>query len=401
MTEIQITGATGTPPYSIYVCDQTLSYCYLITGSTTIPPTFTFNPPPPLDGVDSLIVKLIDSSGCEYFEPFSCPLTPTPTPTITPTPSSTPTNLCYCITAVNTGMTTGSFYYVDCDGVLIEKVPVPADVTYYCCGSNPTLPDQVSITVGPLCISNSCPDPSPTPTPTPTPPIIIPPCSVIYNTFPASIYSYDLSSNTSTLLPVSSIVNISDVSHTSNKLWVSSPSNIREWDITLSPFTSTFNRVISLPITIGPGLGSIDDTTLIAVTNSVSPNQVVTLDVTTNTAVPTFNFPISTGRTLSGDIILTTTNKVILTTNSGSSRYISQYDYGTGILEFDILISPTILSPWGIFVDSGNIYIMDGSNSMVYNILTTSPFTLTLVGSVSGTPYGSSQIPSCVNTNFS
>ncbi len=168
MTEIQITGATGTPPYSVYVCDQTLSYCYLVTGSTTIPPTFTFNPPPPLDGAVSIIVKIIDSTGCEYFEPFSCPVTPTPTPTYTPTPTPTPTDLCYCITAVNTGMTTGSFYYVDCDGVLIEKIPVPADMTIYVCGSNPTLPDQVSITVGGLCISNSCPDPTPTPTTTPT-----------------------------------------------------------------------------------------------------------------------------------------------------------------------------------------------------------------------------------------
>lgn len=168
MTEIQITGATGTPPYSVYVCDQTLSYCYLVTGSTTIPPTFTFNPPPPLDGAVSIIVKIIDSTGCEYFEPFSCPVTPTPTPTYTPTPTPTPTDLCYCITAVNTGMTTGSFYYVDCDGVLIEKIPVPADMTIYVCGSNPTLPDQVSITIGGLCISNSCPDPTPTPTNTPT-----------------------------------------------------------------------------------------------------------------------------------------------------------------------------------------------------------------------------------------
>jgi hypothetical protein len=69
MNEIQITGATGTPPYSVYVCDPTLSYCYIVTGSTTIPPTFTFNVPFPLSEMDSIIVKIVDSFGCEVFEP--------------------------------------------------------------------------------------------------------------------------------------------------------------------------------------------------------------------------------------------------------------------------------------------------------------------------------------------
>ena len=57
--QISITGVTGTPPYSISVCDSTYTYCYLVTGSTTIPPTFTFDVPPPLEGVNTLIVKII------------------------------------------------------------------------------------------------------------------------------------------------------------------------------------------------------------------------------------------------------------------------------------------------------------------------------------------------------
>ena len=166
--QISITGSTGISPYSISVCDITMSYCYLVTGSTTIPPTFTFDVPPPLEGVNTLIVKIIDSNGCEVFEPYSCPPTPTPTPTVTPTPSSTPTNLCYCITITNTGLVTGYFDYTDCNGNLVQGSPADVGIILYVCGSNPTNLVGVTATVGALCINGSCPKLVTTPTPTPS-----------------------------------------------------------------------------------------------------------------------------------------------------------------------------------------------------------------------------------------
>lgn len=85
MQSIEITGATGIGPYDVYLCDITLNYCFLISGSTTIPPTVSFvlpktftNPlPPPTNivfgGTDSLIIKLVDlGSGCEKFIPYYC-----------------------------------------------------------------------------------------------------------------------------------------------------------------------------------------------------------------------------------------------------------------------------------------------------------------------------------------
>ena len=76
--QITISGVTGNPPYDVYVCDITNTYCYLITGSTLIPPTLIFNVPPPLEDVDSLLVKITDISGCTRFINYSCPPTPTP-----------------------------------------------------------------------------------------------------------------------------------------------------------------------------------------------------------------------------------------------------------------------------------------------------------------------------------
>ena len=70
--QISISGTTGTSPYDVYVCDTTDTYCYLVSGSTSIPPTFIFDVPPPLDDTNSLLLKLIDSNLCEIFHYYEC-----------------------------------------------------------------------------------------------------------------------------------------------------------------------------------------------------------------------------------------------------------------------------------------------------------------------------------------
>jgi hypothetical protein len=171
MQIIEITGATGTGPYDIYLCDITLTYCFLISGSTIIPPTVSFelpsslpNPfPPPanisFDGAESVIVKLVDtSSGCEKFIYYGCPVSPTPTPTMTPTPTPTPTSTCRCLTINNSTMSTGYFYYTDCNGFQTMTYSIPSGITLYYCGSNPVVVSDCTITLGGVCIGNiTCP----------------------------------------------------------------------------------------------------------------------------------------------------------------------------------------------------------------------------------------------------
>ena len=70
--QITISGVSGTSPYDVYVCDVTNTYCFLVSGGTTIPPSFTFEPVHPLNNVDSLLVKLIDSNNCEIFNYYEC-----------------------------------------------------------------------------------------------------------------------------------------------------------------------------------------------------------------------------------------------------------------------------------------------------------------------------------------
>jgi hypothetical protein len=411
MQTIEITGATGTGPYDVYVCDTTLTYCVLAGSGVNFPPNFLYTLVYPLDIVNSVIIKLIDSNGCEFLQLYNCPTpTPTPTPTLTPTPTNAQ---CNCIQFENPTAYPQFITYTQCDGTVFLG-SINNGTTLYVCGKLPNAEDGVLFSVGIPCIDGACnpipPPPSatptitPTPTLTPTPAIFVPTCSVLYNTgsIPLSIYSYDVGTNTSTLLPVSSVTNLSDIAHTTNKMWVNSASNIREWDITLSPFTSSFNRVITLPTTIQPGLGAIDDTTLISVRNDLTPRKVVTIDITTSTGVFTDKFDMILGRNVSGDILLTTTNKVLITNSpaASSDRYITQHDYATGTVEFDILISPTINDPYGLFIDSGNIYIIDGISGTVYLINNVSPYNLTPVGNVQPFTNGASQLPSCLNTNF-
>ena len=76
-------------------------------------------------------------------------------------------------------------------------------------------------------------------------------------------------------------------------------------------------------------------------------------------------------RFVTGDIIFTTTNKVILTNTDDitNTHHITQYDYSTGVLEVDILISPTINLGYGLFQDNNQIYIMNGTDTNnVYHI---------------------------------
>jgi len=69
---IQINSISGNSPYDIYVCDITLTYCYLVSGSTIITTPYQFVVPSPLDNVTSLILKIVDSLGCEKFVLLTC-----------------------------------------------------------------------------------------------------------------------------------------------------------------------------------------------------------------------------------------------------------------------------------------------------------------------------------------
>ena len=162
MQVIQVNTATGNPPYDIYVCDVTLTYCYLMSSGVSVFPAYV-NLPNEFLGLQSVVVKLIDSSGCELFYNISCAL-PTPsvtvTPSFTPTPTPTPTIPLYGCQCLNFDNTLNNYdigyLYTNCNGILISDT-VPSGQTYQVCGSNP-IPSDVNliVTTSGDCVSNLC-----------------------------------------------------------------------------------------------------------------------------------------------------------------------------------------------------------------------------------------------------
>ena len=207
-----------------------------------------------------------------------------------------------------------------------------------------------------------------------------------------------MSTNTSTLLPVPYTIYNIDIGHTQNKLWTTSYTSVREWNITLNPFTATYSRDLNFPFSIGAGLGVINDTTLI-VTNGYVPQSIYEMDITTNTPISTYKFDLPIGHSISGDILLTTTNKLLVTTNESVNIYLLQYDYLTGNLELTITLNPTVVDPWGIFENSGNIYVATGGGD-VYSVNTNFPYNITFVSNTGHPVYGASQVPSCLTSSF-
>lgn len=76
---LQISGITGSSPYTIYVCDYTFYECILI-GTYSEPLTYPFyiTVPDNMDGSPKIIVKIEDASGCTKFNLYNSqtPITP-------------------------------------------------------------------------------------------------------------------------------------------------------------------------------------------------------------------------------------------------------------------------------------------------------------------------------------
>jgi hypothetical protein len=151
---IDILTSTGVPPYDVYVCDVTYTFCYVVATGVTLP--YQFFAPPPLDDVSQLIVKLIDSTGCVFFEPFQCP---------TPTPTPSPTCFANQYQIWVGGPCT--FNLLDCSSGITGTYTTTSGGTYNVCSSLP--PVSVGYCpYGPVIFLGPCPTLTPTPTVTPT-----------------------------------------------------------------------------------------------------------------------------------------------------------------------------------------------------------------------------------------
>jgi hypothetical protein len=262
----------------------------------------------------------------------------------------------------------------------------------------------------------------------------------LYRTQTNQYYSYNFTTNASTLLNVAPNPNPAldtsngvpiTLAHTTNKSWVyawdtvTNATVIRESNITLSPFTSTFNRNITLPAGYKPanGLVAINNTTLVGVnlipkpstlTNGIKQKgyyYVVEYDISGNTAIPTVKFMLPIWTEPAGGLLYVDgpIPKVLMFTRdplTGGNTSINQWVYSTGQLEVKIFTSPNgygqpptpnVITPSGLSIVNGNLYLM-GYN--VYKIDLTAPYNKTLIQSPGTQLVNSSQLASCSNVSL-
>jgi len=241
-----------------------------------------------------------------------------------------------------------------------------------------------------------------TTTTTTLPPDIPECCGIIFSQVGDGVYFYN-ENNEMTILNIPGYVSGRGIAMTTTKLW-SVDVNIMEWDITLSPFTATFNRTILLGD--GTSVGSmcaLNDTTLILYGDYVpSVYNVIEVDITTGTSVNTSVIPLPTDYNPKvNPLYITTGELLVVAEDTTTSLYhILQYNYATATLEFDITLDVGMVIT-SIYQCNCNIYVTNSSGT-VYVLIKAAPYPLLETVSVIAIDdiTGATQIGSCVTSSI-
>jgi uncharacterized delta-60 repeat protein len=239
-----------------------------------------------------------------------------------------------------------------------------------------------------------------TQTPTATPVNVIESCHVIVNTSFGEIYEYSPDTNQLTFLfSHSGQTNglSTDMAMTDTKLWVYTD-KIYEYDITLNPWSYSFNRAIVYG-GIGAGLVAKDNTTLYGGGSAIK--QYV---ITGSTAVETtlFNLPLIGGfaSNVTGDLIYNAISDTFLILYDGNGKWFLGQFTSSGTLTNGVeLTGLTITSGYAIYQYSGSIYIINSNDYKVYSVDPTTLATtyVQTAPTVPGQIYGGAQSPSCLS----
>jgi hypothetical protein len=181
-----------------------------------------------------------------------------------------------------------------------------------------------------------------------------------------------------------------------DKLW-SIDTQIVEWNITTSPFNAVFSRNITLPVgfTTASGISSLSNTLLIAVDSSVSPQEVVELDITTTIASSTTMFTLQTDRVALGNFLYTSSGKLLIFNQDSttSTYYLTQYDYTTNAIDLDIDLGSVV--PKSIFECECSVFVTD-NNGDVYVVDSAPSYSLTFIDNFGIIPSSAAQANTCI-----
>jgi len=202
--------------------------------------------------------------------------------------------------------------------------------------------------------------------------------------------------NTSTLVSIPGYSLGKCLTNTSTKIWSpsSSAGQLLEYNFIQTPFSATLSRTITYPSSYTfTSIFAFSNTLLYAIDTGSIPNKVVSINVTSTTAVITDLFYLS-GSDLGVNLIHTNTGKLIVLTTPiipSTNSKITQYSDITGTIEQVINVTGIVLT--SLFECGGEMYGLGPLG--LYFVDISSPYSIGLVNAPS------SNFPTAVSTNSS
>jgi len=150
------------------------------------------------------------------------------------------------------------------------------------------------------------------------------------------IFSYDHDNNTYVRIP-GPIGNRSDIARWDNKVYLTRPTTIEEWELDYANCTSSLVRIIQISgipgINIGVGMDMKDANTIIAATSSISggTNSVLEIDISSQSNPATVSVLFTTGYSAAGDVVYMQDTGQILISHSNSDLVL--YDYNGTVID--------------------------------------------------------------------
>ncbi len=196
------------------------------------------------------------------------------------------------------------------------------------------------------------------------------------------------------------------MANTDDKFWFLNTTGVTELDITITPFSSSYNRDVNISFGTNREIFAIDNNNLVLVASTGGSNTYVyDVVITGSTGVTTNLFELTgalSGDNFVRDLKISTQNKVlVIGLDGGGDTYLQQYDYSSGAT-LDVEISLSGITNVGSLVEVNNqLYILNNSNE-IYQIGLTSPYLITYEDT-STTPIGfgrTSQKYGCITQKF-
>lgn len=240
----------------------------------------------------------------------------------------------------------------------------------------------------------------PTTTTTTTGLPVVTECAVFFVTGNGQVWSYEPSTNTSTYLFYSAFAAV-DIANTNTKLWLNTGGNsLREYNITLDPFTYSFSRDLTSSANFGAGLtvkSENDSTQVYELVGGGNPNYIRKFTVTSSGVTQTLLFAMGLTRNVVGDIIYNATSNTYLIANyevigGVAINYITEFQSNGTIISEISGVPPSI---FGLYTYNGVNYAVN-YNRTLYRIDPTALVAIGTIPSLSSIN-GASQNVACIN----